>query len=279
MIKALVNTPFPRPSIKTYALIFFSIGFIINFILVAFQPFGTAGWQDDNKLAILSGYGIVVFLVLTIFHIISRNVLHKNRAGRWNIILEVSDMFIGVFLSLCACYLYSNYVFSGTFRWHRFGYFMLNAGMVAMIPVSGYLVLIYSIWKGTRRSEWKPIDNMDLGKQDGTIILLGSNKSDTITTSIDQVLFLKSQDNYVLLHLLEGDKVKRHLLRATLSSMKEQVYHDRFFQSHRSYIINKDHIDRLEGNKSKSVLYLKHTDKKIPVARSAYDDLKSYKVS
>jgi len=270
----ITTIPFPRPTLKQYCLISFCISFIVAFILIVFQPFGTENFQHPNKNLILSGYGISVFITMVIFYFLSKKVIHKNKEDQWTIIREVIDVFLVLTLSLLASYVYSIEIFDGKYHFRHMLYFLMNAASVAMLPVLGCLGYLYFTWKDAVRSTIKPSEE---NKNNGKLsLILGNSKTDQVEATTDEIILAQAQSNYVMLYIQNGEKIQRHILRITLKQIKEQLDDTHFIQAHRSYIINKSKITGIFGNKSKAQLKLKGHDKNIPVSRNIYDSLKSF---
>jgi len=61
---------------------------------------------------------------------------------------------------------------------------------------------------------------------------------------LDEVLYLESKGNFVLLHLQD----KRHLTADTLTKMNDRLSKSGFLRIHKSYIININKVVSLQGN-------------------------------
>jgi len=74
-----------------------------------------------------------------------------------------------------------------------------------------------------------------------------SLKSDGRTYRVNQndILYLKAFDNYCYIYTL----TRTHLVPHTLKYMSEQLNHDVFIKTHRSYWVNLNHIEAVEHNK------------------------------
>jgi len=77
------------------------------------------------------------------------------------------------------------------------------------------------------------------------------------------VMFLEASDNYTIVHTLS----KRYTLSKTLKTIQDQLPSEWFIRVHKSYIVHKDHISKIEEG------YLKVGDKGIAVGRSYKNDL------
>ena len=269
----ITKIPFPRLPLRQYFIISFAIAFTVAFILIFFQPFGTANFKHPNKNLILAGYGISVFVTMVIYYFLSIKFIHKNKEDNWTIVKEVLDLFLVLILALFASYIYSIEIFDGSYRLKNMFYFLTNAATVAILPVLVCLGYLYVTWKDVVRSS---IQISEEDKSDGKLtLILGNSKSDQIEATTNEIIMAQAQSNYVMLYIQKDKKIQRHILRSTLKQIKEQLDDSIFLQAHRSYIINQSKIKEILGNKSKPQLKLEGFEKIIPISRNIYDQLKS----
>jgi DNA-binding LytR/AlgR family response regulator len=85
-----------------------------------------------------------------------------------------------------------------------------------------------------------------------------------IKIRFDELKWLRAERNYVELHC--DDKI--HLTRSTLKELLEKLPASKFFQVHRSFAVNVDHITAIEY----SALFIGNTE--IPVGRSFIEGIK-----
>ncbi len=248
------------------------IAFSVSFMLIVFQPFGTKNFQHPYKTLILAGYGACIFSTISIYYYLSLRFF-SSKIERWTILLEVLDLFLISTLSIMACYTYAAIILYGGFKINTFLAFFFNATSVALIPCVGAFIYLYIVWKDVLQSTLSTSTTQE--ESNAIILTFGNSKSDQIQAQANDVLLVKAQDNYVMLYLQNEAKLQRHIIRATLKQIYQQLNSDHFLQVHRSYIVNRLKMLALHGNKSKPLLELEGFDKKIPVSRSKYDDLKN----
>ena len=80
---------------------------------------------------------------------------------------------------------------------------------------------------------------------------------------LKDILYVQAERAYCLI----ATKEKKYLLSVPLKNFEEQISAEFFLRVHRSYLINLDHIDRLEDN---TILI---QDARIPVSRSYHEIL------
>ncbi|GGW77113.1 LytR/AlgR family response regulator transcription factor [Salegentibacter mishustinae] len=90
----------------------------------------------------------------------------------------------------------------------------------------------------------KPLNNKDLyiavelavSKIKNKSQIIVKDKDKKIILSEEQILFAKKEDQYLILHLKDSEK----LVRSSIKDFLDQMNSPSFLQVHRSYVINKD---------------------------------------
>jgi len=82
---------------------------------------------------------------------------------------------------------------------------------------------------------------------------------------LKNILFLESMENYVIIHTSET----KEIVYTTLKNIGESLPNSFFLQTHRSYIVNINHIKSIDGN------MLNIGNHKIPIARNFRDKITS----
>ena len=65
-----------------------------------------------------------------------------------------------------------------------------------------------------------------------------------IKIGIKDIMYIKAEGNYILIKTVN----KSFMIRSSLGSFMKKVPPGKFFQTHKSYIINLDHLDSITGN-------------------------------
>lgn len=86
---------------------------------------------------------------------------------------------------------------------------------------------------------------------------------------IEKIAYIEAQDDYVCI-ISHG---KKYLKQYTMKYL-EQALPEEFLRIHRSYIVNLDHINRIEAVTKDSYLAILHDGANVPVSRSGYNKLK-----
>jgi len=272
---SLKETPFPKPAFRSFLKVMSSISAAIIFILVVFQPFGTSAFNHSYKYLILVGYGFVTLVSGILFYLLAKALISDTRINRWSVIDEVVFLFCIILICQLSCYLYWAAIFAGGLKWNQFISFFGMATLISIFPVTVYLIFIYQQYKEVKfiASDQKGEETISTNKDKQRLTLFGAGKNEKIIVAPENLFLVKSEDNYVILFLLENGKIIKRMMRNTLSDIEQQIGSS-FFRCHRSFIINPSKITDIEGNITNTKISLEEIDAKIPVSRTMVEKLK-----
>ena len=113
-------------------------------------------------------------------------------------------------------------------------------------------------------------------KHEKSIDIRSENGKLAITLPVKQIVYIKADGNYVDLYYLDKEgQFKKELIRNRLKEIQDQLTSGSFFNCHKSYLVNLDHLQKVNGNARNFEIILQHTDHPIPVSRSKAAELKS----
>jgi DNA-binding LytR/AlgR family response regulator len=99
--------------------------------------------------------------------------------------------------------------------------------------------------------------------------IFSDNEKDHLTVHVDDLLYIKSDGNYITVGFIKDRKPARALLRNTMKYAVELLVPFSFiFQCHRSWMINLHRIKNVTGNSQGLRLMLDGFEEDIPVART-----------
>lgn len=92
-----------------------------------------------------------------------------------------------------------------------------------------------------------------------------------ISIPSESIFYIASQDNYVEIQYVLGDKLLNYLMRCRTTRLEKQLEGTSLVRCHRSYIVNLDNVSQFKRENARAVLVLSHPDaKRIPVSKSYY---------
>ncbi len=96
----------------------------------------------------------------------------------------------------------------------------------------------------------------------------GELLNEQLTLAVEELLYIKSSDNYSEFYFNTPDGIQNKLMRMTLKSVEEQIPYDYMIRSHKSYIVNMAQVKSITGNANNAQLHFKDHDLSLPVSRS-----------
>ncbi len=97
-------------------------------------------------------------------------------------------------------------------------------------------------------------------------IFIKSSSSSFVRLFYDDVLFVEAMENYVLIQTT----TKKHTIHFTMKALLDKLPGGKFIRVHRSFIVNKDKIEKIDNN----MIYMQSLEKNktIPLSKSYKDD-------
>ncbi len=278
-LKNYLNQPFPKLTSRWKLII--TISLFVAIFLIIFQPFGIHLIQ--NKILILSGYGLVTFLVLFINLIVVEHLFPKTFSEKkWTIGKEFLWLLWIIFCIGLGNALYTNYLFD-YFRFNLmfFVQFQLITLTIGLIPTS---ILIITKQKYLLQRNIKSAQqlNNDLKEgqtgifSDSLVRIYSDNERDYIEFNPNDFYFIESSGNYIEIYITENNQLIRKTLRCTLKRAMFFLKNiSEIVRCHRAYIVNSAKITSAKGNSQGLKLHLDHYETEVPVSRNYVDCIRT----
>lgn len=235
----------------------------LSFIVIVLQPFDTSQFEDDNKTALLSGYGIFIFVVYAV-HGSIENIWYKRFGKVWTVCDEIVSTLLFCLFSGTVLYLYNRLIVNLTTCDLATYWRFLSVTVLCMMPVF-VPPMLYLRQKFGEKIIPPAVDSF---------VLVGENKNEILNMKIDELLFIKAVENYVeICFVQDSEKVVSKTFRQTLSNVYRQLP---FLEKcHRSYLVNTNNIKAIIGNSQAAKILFSMGDKEIPVSKTHYKQLKN----
>lgn len=250
------------------------IGLMVFFILLVFQPFGTYGFSMANKSLFLFGYGIIAALCYIAFYTAGHLLFPRwFSSARWSVIKEAACLIFVVLLLTLASLIYHHQVIGNyTMNGLAFLNFLKYSVSVALVPFS---VLYYQKWIQFRLVVRTPFSADEPANKTQSITFISNNKNEpSVTLPENEIVFIKSEGNYIEVMHWNGEKLQRYIIRNTLNNVLSVLPEQLFGKIHRSYVVNLNFAEKVLLSGSSYELCLAGFDQKLPVSRSMVKDLK-----
>lgn len=192
------------------------------------------------------------FIISVIFYILEFHVskyLPLNKKIK-PLVIAIIAAFLGMNISFLAF----NYFYHWTeMYWSSYWPFLYEYPMIIAIPVILSLL----------------IDKLlipSLMESNGFINISSENEKDQLLVKRDNLLFVKSDGNYIEVFHRSSQKTIKNLFRKTLKELEtEQLSNPYLFRCHRSYMINPSKIEQVSKSKGKLEIHI--SDTIIPVSK------------
>ncbi|MBI9065953.1 MAG: LytTR family transcriptional regulator [Salinivirgaceae bacterium] len=271
-----LKKPYPfNDDLRRNAKMIFFISISIFVFLLLFQPLEISSIQNREKFLLIVGLGVITFLALSLNLLILPsllpNIFLKKEWIVWKeIFWNLWTLFIisfGYFLS---------YKTLGILEFDF--YMMVKLILIAFFPLT--LLIVFNQNRLLRlhlKTANELNDRLKESKhdQDKLVHFDSEYQKDKLLLKARLLLFIRSADNYIEVFWKDGNKINRRLVRSTLAKAQELLIDYNFiFKCHRSFIVNINFIDKVEGNSQGYKLFFEDIDFEIPVSKIAVDELK-----
>jgi len=271
-----LRKPYPfNDDLKRNAKIIFFISISIFVFLLLFQPLNISSIENRDKIYLIAGLGIITFLSLSLNLLIIPSLFPKVfllkewivwKEILWNLWILFTISF-GYFLS---------YKVLGILEFDF--YMIIKLILFAIMPLTLLIVFnqnrLLKIHLNTanelneRLKESKEI-------HDKLVHFDSEYQKDKLSIKARLILLIRSADNYIEIFWKDGDSIKKQLIRSTLLKTQDLLKDFNYiFKCHRSYIINVNYIDRIEGNSQGYKLFIENIDFEIPISKNSVSELK-----
>jgi hypothetical protein len=253
--------------------LFLSISFGVFLFLLFFQPFPLTDLDLNSMLIFKAGLAAIVFLLVVLIRIIFSPFISNYAQNNHEANLPyITGSFLMVALCTTAFAFYLRYVGGLEITF----YSMFKVLIICLAPpivlyLSDYyeeqkqLIILLEQDKKLLQEHISKTDDVENSK---LIEFVSDYKSENLSLRIDDIVMIKSADNYVEVVYKEGLLFKKHMLRNTLRNIEQLLkMQANFIRCHRICIVNTNYIEKLNKSLGNYSLLLKEYDEQIPVSR------------
>ena len=279
-VKTWLHKPYPFPS-TTKAKIVTSLAFgkFIFIFLLLFKPFNFQNLEEKTFLFSIA-YGLITAVILLVNLFVLPLVFPKLFTTNQWVIYKMLLLIIWL-LSIISI---ANWFFSiKTFgpeliERHDFSFFVLVTVLTGVFPILFYLYLserlqskkykkIADSITGVKKENSKTTHSKNTLKK--LITLQGENKEEIFKSTVNNILYITSEKNYASIFYIKDNEIKEALIRTSLSKIEQQlINHKQIVRCHKSYIVNANKVEEIQGNARSFLLKINQLDFLIPVSRN-----------
>lgn len=279
-MKALLNKPYDLLESKTFRhlFVFGSAVFALIFLWI-FEPYGLYNLTLKEKIIAVGLYvGIGMILTLLQFFPLQKLLIKNHTVLNSILWIMLSIVIIGTSSSVINSYLYND----GHLNLIAFLYFQGIILSINIIPVAAFVLVHYNITLKKRLKIATSVNDTLQAKSDKSqdkkkeVVLNSENKKEGMTISLDSLIFISSEENYIEVNYLENGIAKKNLLRYSLSRIEQDNTNiTEIFRCHKGFVVNKRKIESISGNAAGYKLKLRDYNDLIPVSRQWNKEMKT----
>jgi DNA-binding LytR/AlgR family response regulator len=142
------------------------------------------------------------------------------------------------------------------------------------LPYSIFMIVTYYKDKSKEFKETHLKTNIDTSK---TVIIRDDSGVEKLILAIDNILYIKSANNYVEILYIENEEPTKTLIRNTIKNLETYFRDLPIIRCHRSFMINTKKIESARKTSSGFDVRINHISGTIiPVSRSYVSELKKH---
>ena len=146
----------------------------------------------------------------------------------------------------------------------------VNTVLIVLIPYSlSYILFVLRDKIRELKALRQQIEKDETVLQKAYIQILDEKDEMRLSIRRENILLIESADNYICVYYLNGGKVKKSMVRNTLSRITEHMQGTRIVRCHRSYMINLDLVKVMRRDKGNLFLELEEPGvREIPISKT-----------
>ncbi len=270
-----LNKSFPYDSSsRTHIFIGSILGMFVLFIIFFLKPFDSGGSSFSYKTIFFLIYGLIIFITYFASHLVS--IFYYKRTQSWKLFEEIIFCLLFIVVSIVLGFFYTEKIINKNpdriNMYHFLGWFKTIFSSFGTLLFILTIVLRKKYTDASLKHAPADLKSDNLMKSK-SITITSSLKKEDFTVDEANIVYIKSESNYVLISFSDNNELKEKLLRSTLSNVSAQL--PTFIKIHRSYIVNPNFILSLKGSKQNAKLQLKDLDLTIPVSETYFETVNS----
>ncbi len=279
--KSFLDQEYPAPKGEPVDLIIaFAFGAFIATFLLVFEPFDLNVLYYSYKTLKIAFFGVITGATLLVFLYLIPKVFPKVfDDSHWQVMHQLLYFGLILFVIATANGLYINYLSDLSFDWSNYVWIIVRTYAIGSIPLTILILFVYNQRLKTHLLEASQLNQAqpheELQKEDELLIILENGKDQLALKSSDLV-YMKSEGNYLNAFQRENATLTKSLHRVALSSVVEQIDLPHIQRCHRSYLVNLSHVLEFSGNAQGLKLTLEGVEEAIPVSRKYLEGIRAY---
>ena len=270
-LRRFLSQPYPfyfeGKTFYTLLLLIFLMSFGFNYF---FEPFNVYVPEHKMSYFLISLVHALVTVIAFFIMFLCLKLL-PQQVEKWNVSKEI--LFLGSFLMLVGIgqFLIRDVIYDNPNNW-SWTYLIeeiRNTFLVGILFVAILVPLNFSHLYRKNQNRASFLSPRTKKSEDGEIHIVTDVKGDDFNLDISQFLYAKADRNYAEIFMQTDAGMDKKLKRISIKNLESQL--DPFaniIRTHRSYMVNLNHIVKINGNAQGYKLDLNAPGSAVPVSRS-----------
>lgn len=209
--------------------------------LNVFEPFGIGNWFGGISVSlfvIITFFSLTGVMALVLTQFVIRPLFRIQLATRANFFFWLLFEFFLLSLAMhVANHIVTRHPISDLAEYFQT---LKHTLLVVMLPYSVALLLLYVQEQLQVVEELTLKANRPLNAE--TVNIHDENGKVIMSLASRNILYFKSEDNYILLYYKVDNQLAKELIRTNLKKLEQELNHPNFIRIHRSYMINSQNL-------------------------------------
>jgi len=256
-----------KPFVGSLIIIAFSFLF-----LTIYKPLHTHESQFFSYGLTMAIYCSVMSVPVIVITRLLKWIRYFSNPEEWTILKEIISVLLILLGTGITIYFTAFLVEMPTQRWNLSTFFdsCKYAFLIGIIPFAFFTVINYRyLFVTDIEQSFKPDTLSPSQEQTEELLQIGSQlKKEALRFYPGQFIYAESDGNYVVFYLSVDDKIKKEMIRNSISNIAQQLSAIPFImRTHRAFIVNVKKVNSQKGSTLGYHLKLAGTDAEVPVSR------------
>jgi hypothetical protein len=259
---------------NTARQILFTAVFALIFINL-YSPFGVNTWYNVTTPQLFFYSSLVILaglLVIALSRIIMLRVVQKRKLSTGSYIAWIA----GEIVSLAIVYVVLRIIFVSGIGdiLAAFRESLKVTSLVLLFPYT--LTFLYFSWQEKNRKLRELSETPQVAKQLIPAMVPFRDEKGELRFSVktEDLLYIESADNYVVIYYLDGTKQSKYMIRNSLKNLEEGLREYKILRCHRSYMVNFEKVKMIRKEADGLVLELDIPEKQsLPISQSYVEEV------
>jgi DNA-binding LytR/AlgR family response regulator len=257
--------------INIVRFVVFTAVFALIFINI-YAPFGVDTWYNKTQLFLYSSLLILLGMVVIVASRILMLIVSRKKGLKYG---EYALWIFGEIVSMALAYSLIQHFFIENipdFLASLKKTIQLTA-LVILLPYA-ILWLYLSLQEKNRELEKLAVEQKKEATPFGMVAFHDEKNVLRFSVKSEDLLYLESADNYVIIHYTDHGKISKYIIRNSLKKLEPELNKIGFLRCHRSFMVNFEKIKLIKKEKEGLNIELDLVEKiSLPVSRTYIDQV------